>query len=161
MAKSVNKVILLGNVGKDPEIKYTPSGMAIVKLGIATNDSFKDKEGQWQERTEWHNVTFFARAAEVIGQYVKKGGKLYIEGRLKTDSWDDKQTGEKKYRTDIICDQFVLLGGRADSGGASSGEESAQHSAGGYSRNPGAQHNTGRPDDYAAETQISDDDIPF
>src|SRR6201987_5138533 len=97
MPKSVNKVILLGNLGKDPELKYTPSGTAVAKFSLATNDRFKDKEGHWQDRTEWHNITAGARTAEIAGEYLKKGSKVYIEDSLRAPSWDDKQTGQKKY----------------------------------------------------------------
>ena len=112
--KSVNKVILIGNLGKDPELKYTPSGTPVAKFPLATNDRFKDKDGQWQDRTEWHNITAWARTAEIAGEYLKKGGKVYIEGSLRTHSWDDKQSGQKKYMTEIIVNDLVLLGGRGE-----------------------------------------------
>ncbi len=165
MAKSVNKVILLGNVGKDPEIKYTPNGTAVATFSIATGERFKDKQGEFQERTEWHNIVAWDKLAEIISNYVKKGNKLYLEGRIQTRSWDDKQTGEKKYKTEIVASDISLLGGKSDGGG--SGEEGGynQRSSGGYSRNPGpqsqSQPQSSRSDDYAADTQISDDDIPF
>jgi len=112
MAKSVNKVILVGNAGKDPEVKYTPSGTALAKFSIATNERFKDKSGEWQDRTEWHNVLAWERLAEIVGEYVRKGSKIYIEGRLQTSSWEDRQSGEKKYRTEIVARDLVLLGSR-------------------------------------------------
>src|SRR5437870_5478487 len=122
MAKSVNKVILIGNLGKDPEVKYTPSGVPVAKFSLATNEKYKDKGGEWQERTEWHNVVAWQRLAEIIGEYVKKGSKVYIEGKLQTSSWEDKQSGEKKYRTEIVAQELVLLGGRGeDDSGSSSG----------------------------------------
>ena len=165
MAKSVNKVILLGNLGKDPEIKYTPSGTAVANFSIATGERYKDKEGQWQERTEWHNIVAWDKLAEIIGQYVKKGSKLYLEGRLQTRSWDDKQTGEKKYRTEIVAQDISLLGGRGEGGGSSSGDEysGGQQQRGGYSRGAGAssQGSSAPADDYAHSTEISDEDIPF
>jgi len=102
MAKSVNKVILIGNLGKDPEVKYTPQGTAVARLTVATNERFKDKSGEWQDRTEWHNVVLWQRLAEIAGEYLKKGGKVYIEGRLQTRSWDDTQTGQKRYITEIV-----------------------------------------------------------
>ena len=111
MAKSVNKVILIGNLGKDPEVKYTPQGTAVAKFTLATNERFKDKQGEWQDRTEWHNITCWARLAEIAGEYLKKGRSVYIEGSLRTDSWDDKQTGQKKYMTNIVANDLVLLGG--------------------------------------------------
>ncbi len=119
MPKSVNKVILLGNVGKDPEVKFLPSGLPVANLTLATSDRFKDKAGEWQDRTEWHNLTAYQRVAEIIRDYVKKGAKLYVEGRIQTRSWDDQASGQKKYRTEIIVNDIVLLSGRGegDAGG--------------------------------------------
>ena len=117
MAKSVNKVILIGNLGKDPEVKYTPSGMAIARFTLATNDRFKDKEGNWQDKTEWHNLVAFQRTAEIVGEYLKKGRTVYVEGKLQTSSWDDKESGQKKYRTEILVNDLVLLGGGQRGGG--------------------------------------------
>lgn len=110
MPKSVNKVILVGNAGKDPEVKYAPSGVAIAKFSLATNERFKDKSGEWQDRTEWHNVLAWQRLAEIVGEYVHKGDKLYIEGKLQTSSWEDRQSGDKKFRTEIVARDIVLLG---------------------------------------------------
>src|SRR5579864_8345854 len=110
MPKSVNKVMLVGNVGKDPEIKYTPSGVPLAKFGLATNERFKDKSGEWQDRTEWHNVLAWQRLAEIVGEYVHKGSKLYIEGKLQSSTWEDRNSGEKKYRTEIVARDIVLLG---------------------------------------------------
>ncbi len=159
MAKSVNKVILVGHLGKDPELKYTPSGTAVASFSIATSERFKDKEGNWQDRTEWHNIVFWQRLAEIAGEYLKKGRLVYIEGRLQTRSWDDKNTGEKKYRTEIVGSELVLLGGGSREG---SGDE------GGFTRSkPAAAPRSGDnfdqrgPDDAVASTQITDDDIPF
>lgn len=153
--KSVNKVILIGNLGKDPEVKYTPQGTAVAKFSLATNERFKDKDGQWQDRTEWHNITAWARTAEIAGEYLKKGGKVYIEGRLHTHSWDDKESGQKKYMTEIIVNDLVLLSGRgegADSGGASRGA-----AAGG-----GNNFDQRAPETAPAPSgPISDEDIPF
>jgi single-strand DNA-binding protein len=109
MSKSINKVILVGNVGKDPEIKYTPQGTPVAKITLATNESFKDKSGQWQDRTEWHNIVAWQRLAEIAGEYLTKGSKVFIEGRLETRSWDDKQTKQKKYMTEIVANELVLL----------------------------------------------------
>jgi single stranded DNA-binding protein len=100
MAKSVNKVILVGNVGQDPEVKYTASGVPVAKVSIATNERFKGKNDQWQDRTEWHSVVAWQRLAEIVGEYVHKGSKLYVEGKLQTSTWEDKQNGQKKYRTE-------------------------------------------------------------
>src|SRR3954463_1036834 len=115
--KSVNKVTLLGNLGKDPEVKFTPQGTAVAKLALATNERYKVKEGQWQDRTEWHNVVLWQRLAEIAGEYLKKGSKVYIEGRLQTRSWDDKTSGQKKYMTEIVANDLILLGGRGEGSG--------------------------------------------
>jgi single-strand DNA-binding protein len=155
--KSVNKVILLGNLGKDPELKYTPSGTAVAKFSLATNDRFKDKEGQWQDRTEWHNVTAWARTAEIAGEYLKKGSKVYIEGSLRTHSWDDKQTGQKKYMTEIMVNDLVLLSGRGESGGESGGFSRGAAVAG----NNFDQRTPEHEPVSATSTPISDEDIPF
>src|SRR5271154_7144252 len=132
--KSVNKVILIGNLGKDPEVKYTPNGTPVAKFSLATNERFKDKEGQWQDRTEWHNIVLWDRLAEIAGEYLKKGGKVYIEGRIRTDSWDDKTSGQKKYMTNIVGSDIVLLSGRGEGGGEHGGSSrGASASAGGNS----------------------------
>ena len=123
--KSVNKVILIGNLGKDPEVKYTPSGTPVAKITLATNERYKDKDGQWQDRTEWHNVVLWQRLAEIAGEYLKKGGKVYIEGRLQTRSWEDKQTNQKKYMTEVVANDLVLLGGRGEGGEARGAAASA------------------------------------
>ena len=155
--KSVNKVILIGNLGKDPEVKYTPQGTPVAKITIATNERYKDKDGQWQDRTEWHNVVLWQRLAEIGGEYLKKGGKVYIEGRLQTRSWDDKQTGQKKYMTEIVANDLVLLSGRGEGTGES----------GGYSRGASAggnnfdQRTSEHEPAAAASGPISDEDIPF
>ena len=96
MAKSVNKVILVGNVGQDPEVKYTASGVPVAKVSLATNERFKDKNDAWQDRTEWHSVVAWQRLAEIVGEYVRKGSKLYVEGKLQTSTWEDKQSGGKE-----------------------------------------------------------------
>lgn len=159
MSKSVNKVILIGNLGKDPEVKYTPSGMAVAKFSLATNDRFKDKEGNWQDRTEWHNLVAFQRTAEIVGEYLKKGRTVYVEGKLQTSSWDDKETGAKKYKTEIIVNELVLLGGgqRGDTAG---GGDHDQAAGGGRSKVASAGGGMDqRPHEPAAE--ITDEDIPF
>ncbi len=154
MAKSVNKVILIGNLGKDPEVKYTPNGTAVAKFSLATNERYKDKEGNWQDRTEWHNITAWQRTAEIAGEYLKKGRTVYIEGRLRTDSWEDKNTHEKKYRTEIVVENLVLLGG-----GRGEGDEGG----GGRSRGASANAMDQRPQQEEAHqgTGITDEDIPF
>lgn len=122
MAKGVNKVILVGTVGKDPEVRYSQAGSANASLSIATNEKWKDKQGQVQERTEWHRLKFFGKLAEIAGEYVKKGQQLYIEGSLRTDKYTDKQ-GVERYTTDIIVSEMQMLGGRreAEQGVASGG----------------------------------------
>jgi single-strand DNA-binding protein len=157
MAKSVNKVILLGNVGKDPEIRSTAGGTMVASFTLATSDRQKDTQGNWQERTEWHNLKAFNRTAEIIRDYVKKGSKLYVEGKITTNSWDDKETGQKKYRTEIIVNDISLLSGRED-GGSSSGysRPSSSSSTASFDQRPPAGQ-----DDIGQSAEISDDDIPF
>jgi single-strand DNA-binding protein len=152
MPKSVNKVILIGNLGKDPEIKYTPSGVPVAKFSLATNERYKDKSGEWQDRTEWHNIVAWQRLAEIVGDYVKKGSKIYVEGRLQTSSWEDKQSGEKKYRTEVIAQDLVLLDRRGDT----DGEGRASRGAGFDQRTPQTEE---APAPHPAE--ITDEDIPF
>ena len=128
MPKSVNKVILVGNVGKDPEVKYSPSGTPVAKFSMATNERFKDRSGEWQDRVEWHNIVAWQRLAEIVGEYVESGSKLYIEGKLQTSRWEDHQSGQTKYRTEVIAREIVLLGsrnnGQADLQPDHSGQES-------------------------------------
>jgi len=146
----VNKVFLVGNVGRDPEVRSMPSGQPVANFSLATSRKFKDRDGKRQEQTEWHNIVCYGKTAENVAQYVTKGKQLVVEGRIQTRSWDDKNTGEKKYRTEIIAEFVVFLGGgerRDGDGGARSGYAAAQASMGeasGYG---------GTPDD--------DDDIPF
>lgn len=158
MARGVNKVILVGNLGKDPELKYTPQGTAVAKFSLATSDKYKDKAGEWQERTEWHNIVAWARTAEVAAEYLKKGSTVFIEGRLRTDSWDDKETGQKKYRTEIIVNELVMLGGRGEGGGEGGGRSrgAASSKGGGFDQSPQS-----GGDDFSQGTQITDEDIPF
>ncbi|HEY1657102.1 MAG TPA: single-stranded DNA-binding protein [Candidatus Sulfotelmatobacter sp.] len=155
--KSLNRVQLIGNLGKDPEVKYTPQGTPVAKLTIATNERFKDKAGEWQDRTEWHNVVLWQRLAEIAGEYLKKGGKVFIEGRLQTRSWDDKTSGQKKYMTEVVASDLILLGGRGEGEGGGS-----------YSRGAGASAGNGNNFDQRAPEQepagvspITDEDIPF
>ncbi|HEY3626559.1 MAG TPA: single-stranded DNA-binding protein [Terracidiphilus sp.] len=159
MAKSVNKVILLGNVGKDPEIRSTGGGTMVANFTLATSDRQKDAQGNWQDRTEWHNLVAFQRTAEIVRDYVKKGTKLYIEGKIQTRSWDDKESGQKRYRTEIIVNDLSLLSGReegAGSGGYSRGASSSSSSSASFDQRPAAAQ-----EDYAQSAEISDDDIPF
>ena len=155
MDKSVNKVILIGRAGKDPEIRSSASGVMVANLTMATNDNQKDAQGNWQERTEWHNLVAFTRTAEIVRDYVKKGTKLYIEGKIQTRSWDDKESGQKKYRTEIIVNELALLSGREE-GASSGGYSRPASSSAGFDQRPAAVAN-----DYAPATEISDDDIPF
>jgi single-strand DNA-binding protein len=152
--RSVNKVILIGNLGKDPEVKFTPQGTPVARVSLATNERYKDKDGQWQDRTEWHNVVLWQRQAEIAGEYLKKGSKVYIEGRLQTRSWDDKQTNQKKYMTEVVVSDLVLLGGRGE----------GTEAGGGHARAAAAGNNfdqrTPEPEP-AASSPISDEDIPF
>ena len=157
MAKSVNKVILLGNVGKDPEIRSTPGGAIVASFGLATSDRFQDQQGNWQDRTEWHNLVAFKRTAEIVRDYVKKGTKLYIEGKLQTRSWDDKESGQKRYKTEVVVFDLSLLSGRDEgSGGGASRPASSGSSAASFDQRPPAGQ-----DDAAQSAEISDDDIPF
>jgi single-strand DNA-binding protein len=151
MAKSINKVILVGNVGKEPEVKLLSSGLPVANLSLATSERFKDKGGEWQDRTEWHNLTAYQRVAEIIRDYVKKGTKLYVEGRIQTRSWDDQASGQKKYRTEIVVNDIMLLSGRGE-GESVAGPRSNTAS---FDQRPPVQH------EEFAGTEITDDDIPF
>jgi single-strand DNA-binding protein len=165
---SVNKVILIGNLGRDPETRYSPEGAAITNVSVATTSQWKDKTtGEKREETEWHRVAFFGRLAEIAGEYLKKGRTVYIEGSLRTNSWDDKETGQKKYKTEIIVNDLVLLGGGqreggegGGGGGYSGGRSGAGKSSGGYDQR------TSEPDVSQAPAggggpEITDEDIPF
>lgn len=149
MPKSVNKVILVGFVGKDPEVKYTPSGTPVAKFSLATNQTFKDRSDEWQERVEWHSIVAWQRLAEIVGEYVKVGRRMYIEGRLETSSWDDKQSGDKKYRTEIVAREIVLLGTRENNGGEQDRPP----------RNRRSEPETEPA--YVASADVRDDEIPF
>jgi single-strand DNA-binding protein len=146
MPKSVNKVILVGNVGKDPEVKYSPSGTPIAKFSLATNEKYKDRSDEWQERTEWHNIVAWQRLAEIVGEYVKKGAKLYIEGKLQTSSWEDRESGTQKYRTEIVARDLVLLGSQQN---------------GGDTEDRSNRNGDQRQSAYASSAEITDEDIPF
>ena len=164
MAKGVNKVMLLGNVGKDPEMRATQGGMVIASLTLATADRAKDQTGNWVDKTEWHNLVCFGRTAEIVRDYVKKGTQLFIEGKIQTRSWDDKESGQKKYRTEILVNELSLLGGRGDreGGGSSYGQSSGNQ--GSYSQRgsntSSFDQRSSAPPEYANEG-ITDDDIPF
>ena len=155
--RSLNKVQLIGHLGKDPEIKYTPQGTPVARITIATNERWKDKDGNWQDRTEWHNVVLWQRMAEIAGEYLKKGRQVFIEGRLQTRSWDDKQSGQKKYMTEVVANDMILLGGRGEGGGESTGSSrGAAASAGGNNFD----QRVPEPEPAGAGP-ITDEDIPF
>jgi len=131
MTRGINKVILIGNLGNDPETRYMPSGGAVTNISVATSESWKDKQtGQQQERTEWHRVVFFNRLAEIAGEYLRKGSKVYIEGSLRTSKWQDKQSGQDRYSTEIIASEMQMLDSRGGGQGAPYPDE------GGYSQAP-------------------------
>src|SRR5579875_2023508 len=134
MAKGVNKVLLLGNLGKDPEIRASQGGMTIASFTLATADRQKDQTGQWTDKTEWHNPVAFGRTAEIVRDYVKKGTQLFVEGKIQTRSWDDKESGQKKYRTEILVNDMSLLGGRGEGGSGGGSYERSSSGSGGSSR---------------------------
>lgn len=165
MSRGVNKVILIGNIGGDPDIRYIPNGGAVTSVRVATSDVWKDKQtGQNQERTEWHRVVFFNRLAEIAGEYLRKGSKVYVEGSLRTRKWQD-QSGQERYTTEIVADQMQMLDSR---GGAGTGTE---RPAGSYKPNARNNQQAAAPEDAAmAATGLGaaaaadasfDDDIPF
>ncbi|HVT05678.1 MAG TPA: single-stranded DNA-binding protein [Thermoanaerobaculia bacterium] len=145
MGSSVNKVILVGRLGKDPEVKSTPSGTTVAKFSMATDDRFTDKGGERQERTEWHNIVAFNKLAEICGQYLRKGKLVYIEGSIRTDSWDDKETGQKRYRTEIIAQAMQMLDKKSDDEGGSSSYAGSRRST----------------ESSATKVADDDDDVPF
>ena len=170
MSRGVNKVILVGHLGADPEVRYMPNGGAVANVTVATTESWKDKSsGEKQEKTEWHRVVFFARLAEIVGEYLKKGGQIYVEGRLQTRKWQDK-SGVDRYTTEIVASEMQMLGGR---GGASGGAgANAGSSAGNYGGGQSQQAPAaGAPAAGAASAAAPvaaggsyddfDDDIPF
>ena len=156
---SVNKVILVGNLGRDPEVRYTPDNSAITNISVATTDTWKDKSGEKQERTEWHRVAFFGKLAEIAGEYLKKGSQVYVEGRLQTRKWQDKE-GQDRYTTEIVADRMQMLGSRSGMGGG--GGDSADMDdrgppparSSGCKPSGGGQKPAGKFDDL-------EDDIPF
>src|SRR5881275_2536606 len=146
-----NKVILVGRLGKDPEIRSTPGGQTVAKFTMATDEKFTDKSGEKQERTEWHNIVAWGKLAEICGQYLRKGRLVYIEGSIRTDSWDDKETGVKKYRTEIIANTMQMLEKKSDEDGGYSG-------GGGYRKAAPA----AAPAGGGRGAEIEDDDeVPF
>lgn len=153
---SVNKVILIGNCGKDPETRYSASGEAVTNITLATTDSWKDKSGEKKETTEWHRVVFFRKLAEIAGQYLKKGSQVYIEGSIRTRKWKD-QSGQDRYTTEIVADEMKMLGGR---GSAPTIEDSASQGEDDYSASAQAKP-TPQPVQTHAAGGALDDDVPF
>lgn len=146
MARGVNKVILIGNLGRDPEVRYTPNGVAVATLTIATSETWKDKQtGENQERTEWHRVVMFSRLGEIAGEYLRKGSKVFIEGRLQTRKWQDKNSGQDRYTTEIVADNMQMLDSK---GGSGAGNMESSSSA------PAMEAQSAPTDNF-------DDDIPF
>jgi single-strand DNA-binding protein len=157
---SVNKVILIGNLGRDPETRYMPDGGAITNISVATTDKWKDKAGEMQEKTEWHRVAFFGKLAEIAGEYLKKGSQVYVEGRLQTRKWQDKE-GQDKYTTEVVANVMQMLGSRQGQGGGDreAGGERSERTQGaqgaqGAAAKPAAKAGGGKFDDF-------EDDIPF
>jgi single-strand DNA-binding protein len=161
MARGINKVILVGNLGQDPETKAMPSGMTVCNLRIATSESWKDKQtGEMKEQTEWHSVAMFGRLAEIAGEYLRKGSQVYIEGRLRTRKWQDKE-GRDRYTTEIVANEMQMLGSRGGMGGGEGRSESRGESraAGGGGR--GGEGGYGDAPRGGGSDQFDDDDIPF
>ena len=155
---SVNKVILVGNLGRDAELRYTPGGAAVATLNLATTEMWNDKQGQRQEKTEWHRVVLWGKQAESLQEYLTKGKQVYVEGRLQTRSYDDKD-GQKKYVTEVVADDVILLGGRGgEGGGPGGGDEYSQEPAPRSMPRPRAQAPAPAP---AFNDSIGDDDVPF
>lgn len=156
MARGVNKAILIGNLGADPEVRYTPGGAAVTNVNIATSEQWKDKQtGERQEKTEWHRVVFFGRLAEIAGEYLKKGSKIYVEGRIQTRKWQG-QDGQDRYTTEIVGNEMQML----DSRGGGGGGDFASGGFGGGSR-PQQQQPQQQPQQPAETSDDFDDDIPF
>jgi single-strand DNA-binding protein len=156
MARGVNKVILVGNLGKDPETRYMPSGSAVTNLTLATSESWKDKQsGEQQERTEWHKIAMFGRLAEIAAEYLRKGSQVYIEGKLRTRKWQDKE-GKDRWTTEIVADEMQMLGSKG--GGASAGAGAGAGAMGGAAAAGGGR---AAVNDSGAPPGDFDDDIPF
>lgn len=154
---SVNKVILVGNLGRDPETRFLPSGEAVANISIATTDTWKDKAGEKQERTEWHRVAFFGKLAEIAGEYLKKGSQVYVEGSLRTRKWQDKD-GQEKYTTEIIADRMQMLGSRTGGAGAMGSSDGGERGE----RGERTSASTSKPGNMPKKNVDDfDDDIPF
>jgi single-strand DNA-binding protein len=148
----INKVILVGRLGKDPEVRSTPSGTSVAKFSLATDERFTDKSGEKQDRTEWHNIVAWGKLGEICGQYLRKGKLVYIEGSIRTDSWDDKESGQKKYRTEIVARDMKMLDRRGDDEGGGGGG-----SYGGASRGSSSSRGGSAP----APDMGDDEEVPF
>lgn len=160
MARGINKVILVGNLGADPETRYTASGAAITNIRVATSETWRDKQtGENQERTEWHRVVFFNRLAEIAGEYLRKGSQVYVEGSLRTRKWQD-QSGQDRYTTEIVASEMQMLGGRADDAGGRASQGGFRDSAQASARKSTAQAAEPSPVGQG-EDNFTDDDIPF
>jgi single-strand DNA-binding protein len=158
MAKGLNKVMLIGHLGNDPELKVSTSGQSRVNFTLATTESFKDSDGNWQEKPEWHRIIVWGKLAEICSQYLKKGRQVYVEGRLQTRSWDDTKSGEKRYTTEIVCTDMQMLGGQREQGGGMSHEGSQQ----GYERHQGTpEHQLPPAPPSGALLENDKDDLPF
>ena len=157
-SRGVNKVILVGNLGNDPDTKYTQGGMAITRISLATTSVRKDKDGNQQERTEWHRVVFFGKLGEIAGEYLRKGSSVYVEGSLRYDKYTG-QDGVEKYSTDIIADEMQMLGGRGDGGAPSAGGDRPQRSAPAQRQSEAPRRQA--PAQQAPMDDFADDDIPF
>lgn len=169
MARGINKVILVGNLGNDPEVRYTPGGAAVTTISVATTENWKDKEGNRQEKTEWHRVVFFGRLAEIAGEYLKKGRQVYVEGKLRTNKWQD-QNGNDRYTTEVLANEMQMLGGNAGGGspgGFGGGQNQGQNQGGGYGNMPSAPQPSGsqgggqRNNAPVPDFDDFDDEIPF
>ena len=159
MARGINKVILVGNLGKDPEVRYSPNGGAVTNITVATSESWKDKNtGEKQEKTEWHRVVFFGKLAEIAGEYLKKGAQIYLEGRLQTRKWQDKE-GKDRYTTEIVANEMQMLGSREGRGGSSA--EFDQSADEGRSGGRAPAMASGGGGGKSAPPSDFDDDIPF
>lgn len=157
MARGINKVILIGNLGNDPEVRYTPNGSAVANITLATSETWRDKQsGELQDRTEWHRVVFFNRLAEIVGEYLKKGSKVYVEGSLRTRKWQDK-TGVDRYTTEIIANEMHILDSRNNNAHANAAASAGQPAASAHS---GASQSP-QPVEATAEVKEFDDEIPF
>lgn len=154
---SVNKVILIGNLGADPELKYTTSNRAVCNLSVATNEKFKTSSGQLREKTEWHRVIVWGDTAENAAKFLKKGRSVYLEGKIQTSSWDDKKTGEKKYKTEIVADRVVFLSGKGETG-EGGGSGAARRGWGEEPVNDAQEPPPGAP---PSQPDLTDDNIPF